>query len=432
MSEYNVDVISRSEREARIRKGKSASIGTETLYDFRNAPASLPVVQLPVGLPIYRMENFRTFTDQHKLMAERQLSMDFFNKGQETESVQQLQHDILADLARKGVADSIVPVIDVLAKEGQRYPVLISSSGVVVNGNRRLAAMRELFAANPGSYGHFGTVNCAVLPDDTTAEEILDIEASLQAQPETKLEYDWIGDAQLVSKMVALHKSTAVVASRLSRSEREIKNVIQALLEADLYLKDWAKAEGQYNRVTEDAEQLFKDLPKQLEGKDAPMKTASRAIAWTLFDHRARVPGRLYSLNAAFGKLAPLVLEQLSKDLDAGATSPETSGGDFIVDIDGGQNAPSYDDVVNVLRLSKNDEDVADVVIEAAQSAVETALGKKSGEAALKLIGQAHTKLRSVDISLASPETRPSIRRQLDSIQTIVAEITAKLDSLGS
>jgi hypothetical protein len=305
MPEYIIQLTSRVEREARIRKARISPIDTDTLYDFRNAPVKLPVIQLPIDVPIYRMENFRTFTDQSEIIKARKLAPDYFSSGQEVESVQQIQHGILARHARKGFKDSVTPVIDVLRQQRQRYPILISSSGVVVNGNRRLAAMRDLLAEDRVAYRHFNTVNCAVLPEDATVEEIVDIEASLQAQPETKLEYDWIGDAQLVARLVALHKSTAAVAARLNRSEKEIRNVLSALAEADLYLKEWAQAEGEYSRVAEDGEQLFKDLPKQLEGKDAGMQAASRAIAWTLFDNRATVPGRIYSFNPALSPPPP-------------------------------------------------------------------------------------------------------------------------------
>lgn len=435
MAEYTVELISRAEREARIKKARSSPVGSEKLYDFRNTPVDLPVIQLPIGLLVYRMENFRTFTDQRELTTSQKLPFDYFTSGQEIESVQQIQHRLLAKLARKRVSDSVVPVIDVLREQGQRLPLLISSSGVVVNGNRRLAGMRELLAEDEVGYAAFNTINCAVLPEDATVEEIVDIEASLQAQPETKLEYDWIGDAQLVSRLVTLHKGTAVVAARLNRSEKEIKNVLLALAEADLYLKDWAKAEGEYSRVTEDGEQLFKDLPKQLEGKDASMQTASRAIAWTLFDNRAQVPGRIYSFNPAFGKLAGQVLNQVAQDLglSSSAAAPAADDGSFAVDIDTDDaSSGSLNQIVETLRSSKGDSDVAEIVIDAAQAAIEHDKGQKSGRAALNLVGQAHTKLKSVDITKAAPDSRPAMKKQLESIQEIVTALLEKLASIDN
>ena len=344
---YQITIVSRAEREARIKKGLLAPVGSCDFHDFRNASMKLPEIMLPTDVPIYRMENFRTFTDQREHILKEKLQPNYFATGQEVESVQQVQHSLLAALARRGVADSVVPVIDVLKREKQREPLLITSSGVVVNGNRRLAAMRELLPDEP-SFSH---VRCAVLPEDATANDILDIEAALQAKPETKLDYDWIGDAQLISRLVAVHKNTADVARRLDRGEKEIKNAMQALAEADLYLKEWAQVEGAYSRVREDAEQLFKDLPKQLEGKDPALQKASRAIAWTLFDNRDKLPGRVYNFNPAFGKLAAEVLDKVADDLGVATETNAAEGDDggFAVDVGEDDGAISYDAVVEAL-----------------------------------------------------------------------------------
>lgn len=424
---YQIAIVSRAEREARIIKGRSSPVGELVFHDFRNASTKLPEIMLGIEVPIYRMENYRTFTDQREYSLKEGLPQAYFTAGQEIESVQQVQHNLLAALARRGVAGSVVPVIDVLKKEKQREPLLITSSGVVVNGNRRLAGMRELLPDEP-SFSH---VRCAVLPEDATADDILNIEAALQAKPETKLDYDWIGDAQLVSRLVTLHKGTAEVARRLDRSEKEIKNAMLALAEADLYLKEWAQAEGAYSRVREDAEQLFKDLPKQLEGKDPALQRASRAVAWTLFDNKDKLPGRVYNFNPAFGKLAAEVLDQVASDLGLPTetkVSDEDAGG-FDVDVGGDDAAISYDAVVDALKSSEQDESVVDTLIEAAQNAVEIARGQKSGQAALKAVQQAHAKLMAVDVQRAAPETRSPMRKQLEAIAQLTETLVKKIDT---
>src|SRR5690606_12464757 len=108
----------------------------------------------------------------------------------------------------------------VLQQDGQREPILISSSGIVVNGNRRLSAMRELLRKADGSVDErFTNIRCAVLPPDVSRDEIDDIEADLQARPQTKLDYDWIGDARLIRRQVDKGRSTKEVADRLRRSK---------------------------------------------------------------------------------------------------------------------------------------------------------------------------------------------------------------------
>lgn len=421
---YVVKLTAPAEREAIIEKARKSPIRFEAFYDFRSAKYDLPVIRVGIDLLVYRVENFRTYTDQHEYIAKEKKPANFFLSGQEVESVQQVQHALLFRLAKKGKVESVVPVIDVLKTDGQREPLLITALGVVVNGNRRLAAMRELEMSH---------VDVMVLPADATADEIVDIEASLQGRPETKLDYDWIGDGELISRLIGMGRTPKQVADQLHRGEKDIKNALQALSEVDLYLKEWARAEGEYSRVREDAEQLFKDLPKRLEGKDANLEQASRVIAWSLFDNRDKLPGRIYDFNPAFGKLASDVLDRVAYDLGlstSGGAAAEDGGDEFSIDFDDEDTAVSYDAIIDALKEDGTRDEAVDALIEAAQSAIEMERGQKSGEAALKALSQANGKIASVDLSRAAPETYPKIKKQLTTIEELCKQLWAKLATL--
>ncbi len=427
---YQLKLISRLERETKIRAALAAPKGDEDFYDFRNQKTKLKVVRIDLGLPIYRVENFRTYTDQKEYLIRENKPADFFQTGQENESVQQIQHEILAKLAGTGRADSITPVIDVLKKEGQREAILITHAGVVVNGNRRLAGMRELYAEDRIANAQFSHVDCMVLPSDATAIEIVDIEAALQAKRETKLNYDWIGDCALIKMLISMGRTPTQVADRLNRKEKEIKNSLLALTEADLYLSEWAKAEGEYGRVRDDGEQFFKDLPGQLSGKDRPLQEASRVIAWTLFDSRKNLGERIYSFNITFGKRAADVLDRLASDLGVPLESVEPappSAGDFDVALDEESGAISYDGVIEVLEDPERREEATEALIEVCRDVIESERDKKSGTAAEKAIILAHSKLAEVDLSRAAPTTYATLDRQLDAIVAKATELKAKL-----
>jgi hypothetical protein len=373
------------------------------------------------------MENFRTFIDQKEYIVREKKRSNYFQFGQENESVQQLQHEILAKLARKGVADSIVPVLDVLKRERQREPLLITYKGVVVNGNRRLAAMRDLYSEESGTYPEFSHVDCMVLPEDASPKDIVDIEAGLQGKPETKLDYDWIGDCQLISKLLSFGETVPQIAERLNRKQSEIRNSLQALAEADTYLKDWAKAEGEYSRVR-DAAQFFKDLPGLLQGKDGQLQEGSRAIAWTLFDNKDQLEDRLYAFNITFGKRAADVLDRLADDLgvplEGSATAEE---GDFELAVDEEDNAVSYEPVIDVLKDPQRREQAVETLIELCRGTIESERDQRSGTAALKAVTAAHAKLNEVDLTRAAPQSYSGIGKQLDAIVTRATELKAKL-----
>ena len=425
---YSVKLMNRPEREAKIRASAATSTREQPFYEFRNEKMSLKVIRVPIDLPIYRTENFRTFTHQKEYTVREGKPANYFQVGQENESVQQLQHEILNTLARTGRVGSITPVIDVLRTEKQREPLLITHSGIMVNGNRRLAGMREL-NLELDAKGSFSHVDCMVLPEDATQEDVVDIEASLQGKLETKLDYDWIGDCELITKLLGFGRTAAQVARQLNRKEKEIRNSIQALAEADIYLKDWVNAEGEYSRVAEDAEQLFNDLPGLLEGKDQQLRTASRAIAWTLFDNRSKLGGRLYAFNVAFGKRAADVLNRVASGLDVPLTDKgnESKGDDFNVVVEEDAVGVSYGPVIQALRDPERREEAIETLIDASQAVVESERQQKSGHAALKAVAAAHSKLTDVDLSRAAPTTYQSLGNQLDAVLKKATELKADL-----
>ncbi|WP_454686342.1 hypothetical protein [Agrobacterium leguminum] len=434
---YTVKVTPLSERQTLIQKalGASEKYG-ETIYDFKGDKFTPKVVSLPIDVPVYRMENCRTFTDQQNEIATRGLDKSYFAKGQELSTVQAEQHQILAKLAKRGTT-SVSPIIDVIAKDGQREPILITSTGVVVNGNRRLAGMRELLNKGDGSVDtRFKYVECSVLPADTSPDEIDDIEANLQARPQTKLDYDWIGDAQLVRRQVNKGRSTKEVADQLRRGKAEIENLLQALDEADLYLSKWAEKPGQYSIVSGDAEQIFGDIPKRIADKDAKLQDASRVIAWSLFENREKLPGRLYAFNAAFGKLAPQVLEYLADQLDLSTSdeSPSEDDDDFaiVIDDDGGFN---YEPILEALRNDETKDDAVEALIEACETALERERGRVSEKAALKSLSQVHAKLTGIDVDSAGEATLPAMHKQVEAIRNVLmkieSSITARQNSIA-
>lgn len=430
---YIVSLVSPLERQALIIRAINASDKKIDFYQFRSSKKELPIIKILIDIPVYRMENFRTFTDQKEYLQDRNSDLTLFEVGQEVESVQQIQHELLAKLANKGKENSLVPVIDVLRKVRQQEPLLITVEGIVVNGNRRLAAMRELFSEDSSEFDSFRYIEVMVLPADTTQEEIKDIEASLQGKPETKLDYDWIGDAQLVSSQVSIHKSFYDVSQRLNRSEKDIKNTLSALAEADLYLKQWANAEGQYSKVKDDAEQFFKDLPKALEGKSSQLVNASRYIAYSLFDNKDKLPTRFYDYNAAFGKLAEDVLDRLAAGLgvstEKSSDKSNSNNDEFTIEIADDETEVYYDEVIEALKAEDN-EDTVDILVESVIDAIETQKGQKSGDAALKAVSQAHSKLISVDLTRANQATHSKIKRQLDSIEVMAQKLKETLSRM--
>ena len=420
---FDLHVKPRSERQAIISKAVEASRRTHRLDDFRGHNIDLDAVRLEIGLPVYRMANCRTFSYQQTAIAQKGLDINFFAKGQESTEAQKEQHEILRKITKSAKA-SIANIDEVLTLDGQREPLLITSTGVVVNGNRRLSAMRELYSRDTKKFSNFSHVDCAVLPSDATADDIDDIEAALQARPQTKLDYDWIGEAQLVRRQLEKGRSEEHVALQLRRKPAEIKNLLQALEEADLYLSDWAQKPGQYNLVADDGEQLFKDIPKQIGSQDTEMRNANRAIAWSIFENAERFSGRIYSYNAAFGELSPQVVQSVTEDLGIELTKIETEDdGPFDFAVDDDEQAVDFTPFVDALRNPDTKEDAIEALVDACVTAIERQKGQKRKDAALKSLAQVHSKLAAIDISTAGVDTYNPMLKQIEAIRDILQRL---------
>ncbi len=428
---YKFKIVPRTEREALINKRleNSKEFG-EIIYDFRSDSYTPKVISLPIGVPVYRMENCRTFTAQQNDIATQRLDDDYFAKGQELTTAQQAQHDILVKLAKQST-ESVTSIYDVLETDGQRESILITSTGVVVNGNRRLSAMRELMRQKDGSVDErFTHIRCSVLPPDTTRDEVDDIEADLQARPQTKLDYDWIGDARLISRQVNKGRTTKEVADRLRRSKAEVENALQSLDEADLYLREWVEKPGQYH-LLKDGEQIFSDIPKNIAKKDPQLQEASRAIAWSIYENRDRVMGRVYRLNAAFGKLAPKVLDILEDQIDTEQVDKEQTGNqdDFSIDIDGvaDGSGKNYKPIINALKDDVTKDDAVNVLLEACETAIEFARGEKNELAPLKTLSQVHARIIGIDTNAAGQNTLSPMLKQIESIRNALDKMEATI-----
>jgi len=430
---YQIKLKARAERETIIAKRLANSNEEgEPIYDFRAGKYVPKVVSLEIDLPVYRMENCRTFSAQQSEIASHAHDKDFFAKGQEKTTTQQAQHDILEKLANRG-SSSVTPIISVLRDEGQREAILVTSTGVVVNGNRRLSAMRALYEEGGLNAKTFAYVKCAILPPDTTPDEIDDIEADLQAKRETKLDYDWIGDARLVRRQVNKTGKIDDVAKRLNRKRKEIEVVLQALDEADLYLSEWASKPGQYDLVSGEGEQMFSDMAKNIT-KDPALQRASRAIAWSLFENRGEITGRVYAYNSAFGKLAPLVLEELAEELDLDDTisiSNDDADDSFAIDIDDDDDGPNYEPIIEALKSddAETKADAVSTLISACESVIERDKGQKNEKAALKGLSNAHAKLAGIDVLTAGQRTLPAMVKQIDSIRNVLSDIEDRINS---
>jgi hypothetical protein len=96
---------------------------------------------------------------------------------------------------------------DNLREEGQREPGVVTRMGVLVNGNTRVVALRELRRRY---------IRLIVLPEDAGPQEIDRLELQLQMQREFKQDYTFTNQLLAVNDMISrYHQSYEEIAQAL-------------------------------------------------------------------------------------------------------------------------------------------------------------------------------------------------------------------------
>ncbi|UPT64922.1 MAG: hypothetical protein M0D54_10765 [Hyphomonadaceae bacterium JAD_PAG50586_4] len=469
MSKHKIEVQPQHQRTqviAGLDTQKAKKADNWFVHEGKNTPLS--VITLPIGTPIYRMGNGRTQTDQLAYIAAAnaaggvgaKVGADFFSAHEEDVAAQTEQHKILIKLAETGT-DSITPIIEELSRTGQTKSILITPTGVVVDGNRRLAAMRELFAS--GKFPKFATIECEVLPQ-LTPDQLDDIEDRLQMRPETKLPYTWVNDAIRVQKRLKSKNEQQV--SRLMRREKaDIKKAVQALAFADIYLTEWLKAPNDYARVA-DGRQFFYDLVGRIKDEAGPLREVNMRIAWMMFDNRKNLGSRVYDFNKLLGnpEVAERLLEHFLDNEDDGddeAESEANEGGNEaetpIVDhapvptegasesgptpsepgdgleIDFGEDAAPaspYTGLISALDDKDRREDLTEDFISVAQFVIDAGKVKQKGQAALSAAKDANKRLTELDLTEADAKTWDGLEKQLGAVAKRSTELLEALQDI--
>jgi hypothetical protein len=387
---------------------------------YRGKLIDIPVIRIPIEIPIYRVRNGRIQVDQYQYISDKELPKDFFESGEENESVQNIQHSILLELSKDPKGNIYKELFEVAI---QKDNLLITTDGIVVNGNRRLSAMRDLRAKEPNAYPEFSHIDVAVLPPEATEEDLERIETELQLTPETKLEYGWIQRRLKLRRQLEELKMDKGEIKRIYRFDREedINTELQQLLLAEEYLSSFLKMPGAYKEVS-NSEQMFKELQKAVKGKGG-VEGDVRRLAGFLLVKEARLLGeRAYSYRDLFGKDFIAVMNKFAiregiqpygNQIPTSAADEEE--GDLFDDFlqpSASIFTPIKEFLSNPEKSKDTTEKLVNIYTDIKNDNKETDKRHK----ALKSVQDALRILSDVDLSVSDPKTHTQIRGQLESI----------------
>jgi hypothetical protein len=238
------DQIEKSLRDYREQQGTKKTLTLE----YRGEQKTLEVIRIDPNILLLNHNNNRLSAQLHDHSKKEVVY------GNPTSLDAQA---ILADLLSKTL--SFKDLKDELQQIGQQNPGLITRNGLLVNGNTRVVALRQLGA--PG-------VDVAVLPDDADDNAILDLEMFLQMVHLTHQDYTFTNELLLIDK-----------CKKLGNTDKQIADKMK-------WARGWQKKVDEKFQLLKLINEIIKESPKPL--------------AYEIFDSKSQ---HLKDLNEEYNKL---------------------------------------------------------------------------------------------------------------------------------
>lgn len=370
-------------RKAHLNELAKNGVVTRQKLEFQDKMQLLPLVNVPIGLPKYRLFNGRTASLQEEWLSEHpEKSEDFFRRDPELLEAQKIQHELLSKLTSG--AGLFAYFKDAANK--QTDFVILDANGFVINGNRRLCAWRTLLTVDETKYAHFGHIEALLLPpaDDRAIDRL---EGQLQIEPEIRDDYTWDSLANMMKLRKQLHKlDDEALASFYKMTERQVKDLQEMLDYASVYLESRGKAK--HWSVVSDKEYAFRKMIERRKNfGEAGAKKLFEECAFALIDDPTgrRLYESIPDLQKHFQKVRARLVERFpvpkagqapaGADDDLFGVVDEKVQSDLRLAEEIGKAANVSDaallikDVIDSERQLKKDEDNANYVLKRLQGA---------------------------------------------------------------
>ena len=412
-------------RRAELKKLQTMPAEHKLKLTFQNQPQLFDVYRVQIDLPKYRLANGRTEAAQQEYLGlHSQLPEDFFSADTESEEAQAVQHDILSKMLG---SDPATNLLKYFSTHKQDEPLILCSEGYVVNGNRRLCAMRTLYYKADGTpnkeHLHFSHIDAVILPpcDDKDIDEL---EARLQVQPDIKDEYTWVAKAMMMRKRQEKHNYGNEELARIyDMQAKDVRDLLDWLACAEEYLSDRGK-QKQYHLVENNRyafEQLQRERRKvkRPDAKDLLTQVTYVFVDGPDNDSGIEISGRLYSLVPKMRQYLPAIVTSLSEEISTQSTAEKPSP-------DGDLLGEGEDDL-GPLAAAVANPDNRNVVIEVVQDVIageeSRTRQRKKANSVLQEVKKANQALSNAINFIGSESNTSGVSEQLRAIEISLAKL---------
>jgi len=263
---------------------------TETI-DFRGASKSFEVVRVGVNVPYLNHDNSR-LRAQLKTHPKRDVVLNTPTSSEAQE--------ILSELLRR--TEKYKDLKTQLSDLSQKNPGVISRDGMLVNGNTRLVALRDIGASG---------IDVAVLSSDADSTDFFAIEMSLQLVDLVEQPYTFTNQLLLVDNLRSRFSKDEAIFKALNWQRNGPKRLAENLRWLAL-VEEIRRSTGYSYEYFDDKVEMIKNLDSSFQGLLTEDPNAAETLKWN------RVIGMVLGLNKdeirAMGE--EFVEERLVKSLD--------------------------------------------------------------------------------------------------------------------
>lgn len=309
-NEFTQDFVKpKSDRKQLIREKLDDTVRTHRQIIPGGQVAELKLITVPLNYLIYNADNVRI---RDKVLTNYQIENtdvtkfdDNFYSKRENFETQKFIHEVLSDLAHSPDAD----IYSRLRREmSQRDPILIDTDGVIVDGNRRVSSIRELYMEDESLFSIFAHLECVVIPEasrdlNKEYEHQIHFAASLQ------LEYTWLNKALEAQRLESQGKNNDEIKRQLQLgSKQEVDKLLTTAKGMQQYNRLKAGFDenhinnnyvdlGQYGNEQSFIE-IGKVMSKDIPAKEKKQQTILQSIIhFVVQNDRRAINGRAFNLN---------------------------------------------------------------------------------------------------------------------------------------
>ncbi len=299
-----------SERKTRINKIKELVENNKNENTWsvraRGQVHKCPIILLDINIPIYRLENGRTIGEQLNYINTRNKDSNYFLKNIENVEAHIVQHNFLLELSKDPKANVFEEFQKNKKIDETRGPLILTKDGTVINGNRRLAAFRELFWDSPGTYTNFQYIPCAILELDLTPLEIDEIENELQIQKENKLDYSWTNELLKMKREKKLREQNGNINTQMIIEQIRVSTGLKHNSEVTFKLRMLELVDGYLELINEqnnyllakDSEQIVKTFQQHIDKANSTQeKEAKKTLAYQMMYRSKDFGDRAFSFH---------------------------------------------------------------------------------------------------------------------------------------